>query len=786
MRISTPKSRVLATSALASLLVAALPAAAQEQTASDAGSQRSGNDTIVVTAQFREQNLQDTPLAITAVTGEMLESKGATTVLDVATTAPNVTMRKAGGANGGAAQVFVRGVGQSDASFAFEPGVGMYIDDVYYGTVFGSIFDLLDLDRVEVLRGPQGTLAGKNSIGGAVKLFSTKPTDGNSGYVEAAYGSFDLLDLKGMANFTLVPDKLMVRVSGMSKQVDGWFQRYDYGCLNPGSGVPSASDGDCSNGTEGGRNYQAGRLALRFTPNEDMEFNLVGMVSSENSEVSPQVLLDITQTANIPAGIDPKIFITPRNGRYSYANYTNPAFTDPARYNGVPGAGSHPTTVLEPEFRLRAQILSNTFDWKFSDSMSLKSITSYQHYRGSNATDIDLTPFGLNTVSQRYEYDQFTQELRFNGTALNELLEYTVGGFYFRSTGKFQGTNYLLPGTARQNLYAQDDRIPSESKSVFAHVTAYLTDSLTLIGGIRYTADEKKYEFRRRNPYDPSMPSYTQAGQIDGLTGEYSGDSVDYRANLQYRWSPDVMTYIQFSTGYRGGGVNPRPYVLEQLVPFEPERLNAYEAGFKADLLGRAVRLNGSVFLNKYTGILFNNQTSTPNSIINATPVNAGDARFVGAELEVNLRPIDGLSIDASGSYLAFEFERIGAEGATISDVTLDNRAPFAPEWKGNIGIQYEIDAGDFGFITPRFDLAYTSSFFPQIDNDPRAEIDGYALANARIGWENVDGDLQVALLVTNLFDEDYLVSALRYPLGVVSGTPSTPREWKVSVRKRF
>ena len=800
MSEGTLKNGFLTGSALALCLAYANPAAAQDaQPAQDANTQAQGSATedqppaqdsglneIIVTAQFRSQNLQDTPLAITAVTGEMLEAKGAATVLDVAQTAPNVTMRQAGGANGGAAQVFVRGVGQSDASFAFEPGVGMYIDDVYYGSVFGSIFDLLDLDRVEVLRGPQGTLAGKNSIGGAVKLFSTKPNDGSSGYVEAAYGRFDRLELKGMANFTLVPDRLMVRVSGMSKQVDGWFQRYDYGCLNPGSGVPSASDGNCRNGTEGGRNYQAGRLALRFLPSDDVEFNLVGMVSAENSEVTPQRLLDITQTNNIPAGVDPRVFITPAKSRFSYATYTNPAFTDPPAYAGVPGAGDHPATALTPEFKLRAQIVSGTLDWTLDDDLALTSITAYQHYTGSNATDIELTPFGLNTVSQRYEYEQFTQELRLNGSLMDGLFDYTVGGFYFSSTGKFQGANFLLPGTPRQNLYAQRDRIPSESKSVFAHLTANVTDALTLIGGIRYTADDKEYEFGRRNPFDPSMPSYTAAGRIDGLTGSFSGESVDYRANVQYRWSDDLMTYVQFSTGYRGGGVNPRPYVLEQVVSFEPERLKAYEAGFKADLLGRAVRINGSVFLNKYTGILFNNQTPTPNSILNATPVNAGDARFVGAELEVNLRPMDGLSIDASGSYLGFQFERIGAQGATISDVTLDNRAPFAPEWKGNIGIQYEIEADDYGYVTPRFDLAYTSSFFPQIDNDPRAKIDGYALANARLTWENVEGDLQVALAVSNLFDKYYLVSALRYPLGIVSGTPSAPREWKVSVRKRF
>ncbi|WP_183029955.1 TonB-dependent receptor [Altericroceibacterium spongiae] len=768
--------------------------AQDEPSGTDTASQGEGAATrddgiaeIVVTAQFRAQNLQDTPLAITAVNSEMLEAKGASTVLDVAASAPNVTMREAGGANGGAAQIFVRGVGQADSSFAFEPGVGMYIDDVYYGTVFGSIFDLLDLDRVEVLRGPQGTLAGKNSIGGAVKLFSTKPNNENSGYIEAGYGRFKRLELKGAANFVLVPDTVMARISGVSKQVDGYLQRYDYGCLYPDSGVPSfTSDGSCKNGTEGGRDFQAGRLALRVLPSDNLEINLIGMVSSENSEVTPQKLLDITQTANIPEGIDPTIFITGPKSRTSYATYMSPGFTDPAAYDGVEGAGEHPATARDPEFRLRTQSVSGTIDWDLTDNMQLTSITAYQHYTGSNATDIDLTPFGLNTVALRYEYEQFTQELRLGGSVLDDLIDYTVGAYYFKSTARFGGSNLLLPGTARENLYSQKDKIPSKSKSVFAHLTANLTDKLSVIGGIRYTRDNKEYFFGRRNPFDPSKPSYTAAGAIDGLSGEYKGDNVDYRANIQYRWSPDVMTYLQYSTGYRGGGVNPRPYVLEQVVSFEPEKLKAYEAGFKADLLGRAARLNGSVFLNKYTDILFNNQSPTPNSILNSTPINAGDAKFWGAEMELNLRPLRGLSIDASGSYLGFEFESIGAEGATIRGITLDNRAPFAPKWKANLGVQYEIETKDIGYFTPRLDVSYQSSFFPQVDNDPRAKIDGYTLANGRITWKNFDEDLQVSLNVTNIFNKYYYISALRYPLGVVSGTPARPREWKISVRKSF
>lgn len=793
-RISKTQRFLIGTS-LAAALLSSSSAFAQDVNDQTPTSQAADSETetsadtagdIVVTAQFRSQRLQDTPIAITAVSGAVLESKGAASILDVANTAPNVTMRQAGGANGGAAQVFIRGVGQSDSQFAFEPGVGMYVDDVYYGTVFGSIFELLDLDRVEVLRGPQGTLSGRNSIGGAVKLFSTKPTAGNSGYVDAAYGRFNRLELKGAANFELVPDVLMVRVSGVAKRADGYFKRYDYGCLNPGSGVISSASGNCLTGEEGGRNFQAGRLAVRYVPSDQVEVNVIGMITSDDSQVAPQKLRDITTRSNIPANIDPKIFIPGPKDRFSYATYISPAFVDPARYNGVPGTGAHPATALEPKLRLRAKMVSASIDWELADDLKLTSITAYQQYTGSNATDIDLTPYGLNTVLSAYRYNQFTQELRLGGTLFNRFIDYTVGAYYFKSTGRFNGANYNLPGLANQNIYASNDRIPSESKSVFAHLTANINDRLSIIGGIRYTKDRKDYQFGRLNPYFPDLPAYTAAGRINGIEASYRGDRVDYRANVQYRWSDAVMTYIQFSTGYRAGGVNPRPYVLDQAVPFNPEKLKAYEAGFKADLFGRALRLNGSFFINEYTDILFNNQSPTPTSVLNATPVNAGDAQFQGVELEANIRPLDGLQIDASGSYLGFDFKRIGAAGATITGISLENRAPFAPEWKGNVGVQYEIATTSAGTITPRVDVSYQSSFFPQVDNDPRARIDGYALVNTRLTWINEARDLQIALAVTNLFDRYYDISALKYPIGIVSSTPAAPREWRISVRKSF
>lgn len=754
-------------------------AAPQAQTAGEVANGTLPNGEIIVTAQFRSQRLQDTPLAITAVDAAAIQNRSLGTVVDVAAAAPNVNIRPGGSAFGPAAQVYIRGIGQYDSSFAFEPGVGMYVDDVFHGTLLGSIFDLLDLDRVEILRGPQGTLAGKNSIGGAVKLYSAKPTGSGHGYVEAGYGAFNRIELKGSADFALVPDSLFVRVSGVSKTRDGYLTRLDYGCLNPSSGVPAATTGaDCKLGTEGGQNMQAGRVALRWLASDKLEVNLVGMATEDHSEIGASKLLSLTTTASMPAGTDPSQFITGAHSYTNYATYLNLPFTD--------ATGSHGATYIPPVSKVSGREVYGTIDYKFGTGLALKLISAYQRYKGSYGSDLDLTPYSTNSANYIYDHEQFTQEARLSGSSLADKLEWTVGGFYYKATSRFGGVTFIAPGTATQNFYVTRDRIPARSVSGFAHAAYKLTDALTLTGGIRYTDDKKTYTYGRLNPYDVSQPAYTVAGAINGVTGKFAATRWDYRANIDYRWSRNVMTYAQFSTGYKGGGVNPRPFAAEQAVAFNPETLTAWEVGAKTDFLDRAVRLNLSLFLNKYKDIVFTNVSPTANSVTNATPVNAGDATMKGVEAELTLHPIAGLSIDASGSWLGFQLTRIGATGATIRGITLDNRAPYAPEWKFGGGVQYAFALGQAGTLTPRFDINYQSSFFSNIDNNPLGKVDGYALANARIMFEDAAHDWQLAVSVTNMFNKFYYLNKIRYPIGIVVGQPALPREWKISLRRNF
>src|SRR3954470_15888072 len=248
---------------------------------------------VVVTAQFREQRLQDTPLAITAVNAEMLEARGQTSIAQVAAQAPNVSLRPQGQGGGVGLIAFIRGVGQTDFNYALDPGVGVYVDDVYIPTLSSSLLELIDLDRVEILRGPQGTLAGKNAIGGAIKLFSAKPKGDDSGMLRLSYGSFNELALRGMADLK-ISDSLAFRVSGMSRGRDGYVGMLDYGQTHPSSNVPQNTTrgrGNSDYATMGGQNILAGRAALRWTPIDPLEVNLSYDYTRERSEAIPNVLI---------------------------------------------------------------------------------------------------------------------------------------------------------------------------------------------------------------------------------------------------------------------------------------------------------------------------------------------------------------------------------------------------------------------------------------------------------------------------------------------------------------
>ena len=278
---------------LACWIVSGIAGAAEVQQAAAADQARAeptageGLSEVVVTARFKTENLQSSPIAITAVTADQIEARGYVNVTDVAHAAPNVNIESAGSGFGKSAFVSIRGVGQNDFKYTFEPGVGFYIDDVYFGTVFGSIFDLTDINSVEILRGPQGTLFGKNTEGGAVRIFTKKPGGDNTGYFEAGFGSFNRERFRGAYDFALVPDRLFLRVSAGSNRSNGYMDVLDFACANPslaGKLKPVTYVNGCKIGTYGGDNVQVARVALRFLATDKLEFNLAADLTDDHGE----------------------------------------------------------------------------------------------------------------------------------------------------------------------------------------------------------------------------------------------------------------------------------------------------------------------------------------------------------------------------------------------------------------------------------------------------------------------------------------------------------------------
>jgi len=780
-----------------------MPIAAHAQSAdSDPADDSLGNE-IVVTAQFREQNLQETPLAITAVNAEMLEARGQTNVSDVANRAPSVTLTTASGGLGGsqATSINIRGIGQTDFNLAVEPGVGMYIDDVYYGTMYGSLFSLVDLDRVEILRGPQGTLSGKNALGGAVKLYSKRPTGSGEGYIDATFGSRNLLRLRAGVDLGLA-ESLNLRLSGLAESQDGYVTRYDYECrtgspADENDTIPSLAEGGengCVIGHEGGREVVALRGALRFEPTSDIDNTVIVDYTRDRSDPAPSVLLFQGDWHgpgfNLLGPPGPNFtadFSVPKGSYYNYSSYCGLIAT-PHQY------------CRNPVNRLDTWGVSNNLSIRLGADLSLVSITSYRNLSQSSVKDNDASPAPRGMNGWNVEYEQFTQEVRLSG-GIGRIVDWTVGGFYFWS-GAVQGgrinldaaTDYAIPFAVPTD-FTFEDPVRARSKSGFAHVEVRPVDRVALTAGVRYTKDRKVYGFER-DVVPGRTPGIVDASILatDGSRGEFSGSRWDYRLTASYEPVDDIHVYAQFATGFKGGGVNPRPYYVEQILPFDPETVNSYEAGIKTRFLGGAATVNLAAFYNEYSNVqltLGDCPDLIPPGAPDACylPANVGSAHIKGIEAEATLEPAEGLLIDASASYLDFQYTEV--DPATL--VEIGDKPPFTPKFKASGGIQYALTVPSFGKITPRLDVRYQSSQYSGGLNFPEDRIKAYALADARLTFENTEGDWQVVLAAKNLFNKYYATSIGASLIATGSSyddsvifNPGPPRELSITVKKLF
>jgi iron complex outermembrane recepter protein len=763
---------------------------------------------VVVTAEFRTEKLQDVPIAITAVNADTMEQRNMTNLIDIANVAPNVTMFENSAAYGKTNAAFIRGIGQGDFNLAAgEPGVGIYIDDVYFATTLGSAFDLFDLDRVEIERGPQGTLQGKNSIGGAINLYSKKPTGDNSGYADVTLGDFGRRDMKAAYDMS-VTDGLFLRVSAFSEYRDGYVTRANYACATgqPAAGqgvvtnaqgylvntnatsylqgnVPNQLGGNCAIGTEGGLDVRGARAQLRWIINDQMENNFSAYVVDHNSEAAPETLVSTISSQLSPA-FQSYLFNT--YGSYYdsrfvsknfYTTYSN--FYDLNLQETIPNTDS-----------MHQWGFSDSYDWDIAHNVHLKSITSYLGYWTDFSDDQSNSPLPVAWAYNLVDHQQFTQELRFTGKALpDDQLDWATGAFYYRGTSTNRGqVNVALDGlNFQQNSPALD-----QNEAAFLQVTEHATDKLDFTAGVRETHEDKSYTYQ------------SFFGRVGPYGVEYS--HTDWKVASSYKVSSDVMAYASISTGFRGGGFNPRPFAEDQINEFKPEKLTEYEIGLKSDWFEHRLRANVAGYYGDYRDIQFNSQlieAGIPYTGIS----NIGSANIYGYEVELEARPIGALQIEASVGYTAFKYKDLGdsvgcggfpdpaaasAAGQCIAgNPGYSDYPPGQPKFKGNLGASYAITLPNGSSVTPRLDATYQTRVYADDVNNayPYAYIPSRYLLNARVQWESSSDKWSVALLGTNLLNKEYYVSLfdLRpFNEGMELGQPGAPREWAVNVHYKF
>ena len=763
---------------------------------------------VTVTAQFVKQSLQQTPLAITAITASMLDARSQTSIQDVTAQAPNVILQPAAAGAGNAMRAQIRGVGQTDLDPAVDPGVGVYIDDVYFATLTGSDFALLDLDRVEILRGPQGTLSGMNSLGGSVKLYTQKATGSNDGYIEATAGSLNRLDVRASGDFALVPDSVFLRLSGVARKQDGFVQLYDYACTHPedpyviSGAIPRGNfTRNCKTGTEGGINYDAVRASLRWLASDKVEVNWVTDATRDDSGTTANSLLATYPTNSLQwMHVPYDNRFVPKNPYTNYANFLDPGVTyQAANIAGAPGAPNGPF-YANPNNTLDGWGTSFTVDWTIADNLSLKSISAMRQYTSDFGDDNSDSPVPLVLEQAELKNRQLSEELRLTGSAFNNFLGYTVGGIYFNQNTRYHSREddpFVPYGTPSQPTFdfLGDVTARVRTYAAFTNLAWHLYDGLTLNTGVRYTKEHKEFTFGDYSidGVSPYLPLSNPADPLNGRVGTFDGSHMDYRLDLDYQWTPSLMTYVEWSTGFKGGGITPRPYYPEQVVGFGPETLKSYEAGLKSQWFDNRLRANLAAFYEDYNGYqasanlpqLCVDQQGNPLQPPFNNPcgeyINAANAVGKGIEAEFELHPIEHLEIDASYSYLDMHFTH-----SLTPAIQSGESIPLIGKNKASFGIQYEAALAGHGSLTPRLDASYTPASCGDLLCSADVNNEAYTLIDGRLTYWSPKREWSLALQVTNLTNKLYYISKVNTGAGYLDGQIGMPREWALTIHKQF
>lgn len=774
--------------AMLGALGCAAPAWAEAETAADAGPRASPGEAIeevVVSARRREESIQVVPVAVSSFSAAELESARIDVVAQLAEVVPNMTFHTGApiGGSTSTGSLYIRGVGSNEVSMGTEPGVGLYVDDVYLARSVGSVLDLVDIESVAVLRGPQGTLFGRNSVGGAILIKTRRPTDTFGGIVELTTGTDERAEVRGSLNAPL-SDNVRTRISVLGGQRDGYVNNLDGG------------------EDLGSQDRIVGRGVLEWDASDDVLVTVAADATRERGSAVPSVLLGLVPA--IPGTPMPSQFQALSNlnmhcgGASVLGNSGNPACIDQQYIRGPfdsfggyvsphPIFDSQGSEPFANESKLDVMGTSMKVQWTLSDSLTLNSITAWRDLDGFWPSNSDHSPNPGAEAKNDYEQEQLSQEVQLLGTALDGRLDWISGLYYFDEQGENLNVVHF-PAV----IFRSGGEFETKSTALFAQGSYDLSDQFEWTVGMRYTTEDKKYRTENFQEIigvlvDPFSQYFLDFRAnpipfVSGTTPDLDFNEFTPSTSLAWHFAPELMVYASYAEGYKSGGYEQRLAPGTPVVPsFDPEYSEVYELGFKGTLADGRLRMNGAIFSNDYSGL----QISVTDGVA-PTLTNAGDATIMGAEMELVWQPAAPTLAQLSVGWLDAEYDGL-TQRALMSGVTLNNALPSVSEWQIAAALSHDFDLAEHGYLTPRIDWSWRSEYYVDSANTPLLLQDDLHLLNANIAWSSPDQLWTVILAARNLTDEAYLVSGLaQYAIGQVEGQFARPREWSLSLRRQF
>lgn len=674
---------------------------------------------IVVTAQKREQNLQDVGVSVTAFSGDQVKALGFTNSLDVIAQTPGLSFGTPTG-EGNNASLTLRGVGLSDFNDNNEGPVAVYVDEVYVSALSGVTFQLFDIERIEVLRGPQGTLYGRNTTGGLMHFLSARPTEETEGYLDLTVAENSQYKVEGVISGALA-DTVQGRLSLAHNEHDGYVNN-----RGPGRNDPNSTDNN------------AARLQLAWQATESVDILLNAHGSKNDADMgawqheatySPDG--GVTSVA-LPADLD--VYGTcPGCDAFGYRDD-----------DGDPWAGDYDR---DGDLVIENQGGSVNLKWSGED-LTFTSITAFETFERFYEEDTDVSPAKIVHNTYEAEIDQFTQEFRLGGASGG--LDWLAGAYYYdqKTDGAFQidasGIDYII-GDAN---YDQE----TKSWSLFGQLEYALSDYWSVLGGLRYTDEERELDYLSVDLNGLLPP---EANTMFAYDDDISNDNVTGKVELDWRPTDGVLIYGSVALGVKSAGFNTG--VLDETglfgmtvrgdVPYDEEELTSYEVGVKTDLFGGLSRLNASAFYYDYSDFQAFAFVNLNQVIFNT------DATISGMELEFVTNPVEGLDIMLGASVLDTEAKDIPLNDG--SGMSRDREMTLSPEFALNGVVRYEWEALS-GFVATQLDFKYQDETFFDIQNHPISAMDSYEVWNARISYRTSDDKWSLTGFVNNVADEEY------------------------------